>query len=186
LAERVVWDTWYTVLDSRFWMLPENAGALLIALRHADPAAVGLLRTNAGPNTVVEARATAGGRDLCVHVINYERRPKPERLQIRLECAARPRRVVLVELARSTSRPLPFRYAGGAVSFAVPNRAPYLLVVAEGAALGKTPCQLVHPPQPRRRRAWPRVRRTLRVQGQGPEFRLPRLKAAGRHRDSHS
>lgn len=71
---RAVWDTFYRVLDSRFWLVPRNAETLLDRLAWDSFGRVTDVETDAPATTLVEPRRLNDGR-VAVHVINYDPAP---------------------------------------------------------------------------------------------------------------
>jgi hypothetical protein len=130
LDDRAVWDTWYRVVDARFWRLPANAPVLLRALGRRSGGTC-LLDVNAPATTVVEPRLTADGASVVIHIINYHKPATNRPLRFRLSDCAPPSRVMLIN--PHDAEPLAVRCAqtSGGLRFAVPNRNVYSVVVLE-------------------------------------------------------
>jgi hypothetical protein len=81
--ERAVWDTYYKVIDSRFWLPPNNAEDLVALLGIAELGPITDIETSAPSTTLVEPRLLADGR-MAIHVINYDLASAPQPISIRM------------------------------------------------------------------------------------------------------
>ena len=70
--DRAVWDTYYPVVDGRFWLVPPNTPDLIARLRDVGADRLGPMRVDAPGTTIVEPRRMRDGVGVVVHIINYD------------------------------------------------------------------------------------------------------------------
>ena len=132
--ERDIWDTFYPVVDGRFWLVPQNAADLLAVLRMTGADAPAGVCVDAPATTIVEPRALRDGSGLVVHAINYD--ASAEATPVAVHLAQAPCDLSAVRLAPGVAdQPLAVEAAGDGCTVVADNDRPYSLVVIQGWAV---------------------------------------------------
>jgi len=125
LAQRVVWDDFYRVIDGRFWLLPRNAGVLLDALKK-DLGQLMPFAVRAPGTTFIEPRMMEDGTML-IHIIHCDPKCQKQKLAFTLAATAGIRRISWVSPGRKEQN-LPFKAVGKKLTFTLATNATYGLI----------------------------------------------------------
>jgi len=134
LDKRVVWDSYYRVIDARYWLLPRNADQLLRALKNAGVNAAPC-SVKAPRMTAVEPRMAEDGT-LVLHVLHYDAKTLKEKIGFSCETSQTVAGVSLLSPGKK-EKAVPFMMHGKTIVFSVVTDGVYGLARVKFNAEGK-------------------------------------------------
>lgn len=129
-ADREIRDSFYAVVDGKFWMLPGNGARLVAEMRKASCQPLAPLESRADRNTLIEPRLSADGRTVLIHLVNYGGVGKRRDVSLTLP-GDWPVTALCQHIPGIKAAHLSFQRHDGGLRCAVPNSMVYSLVVAE-------------------------------------------------------
>ncbi len=127
LADRVVWDDFYRVIDGRFWLRPANEHVLLDALKRMPGDPLTPVTVRAPRTTLIEPRQGADGR-LLIHIIPCDARRQGARLTFHVSAQTGGDAFVLLVPGRA-EQPIRCERNATGINFSLALNAAYGVVV---------------------------------------------------------